>query len=301
MKITLMALSLALLSSAAFGALSLNPQKVVTPLINIFSDSNRILGAQSANVSVTTFNNRGVLRLNGERKIIAKSLYEKLKSQAEAVYQMIPKENQQETTFRMGTAFHIGSNLVLTNHHVLSVSRSNLNRCDDFQLKVRNTRSSFYKCKKVHFCSPERDLCLIEMESRSRNRKYSLDQGPALKLRAHLDSVDSEQEILTAIGNSMGLAIHASQGRGTSLSNFGRIFYAPLTQGNSGGPLLNSEGVVVGLVRAQSNSADPKLVNDVGPNAFNVAVPMDIVIDTIRQSGALDPETLEKFNASVIE
>ncbi len=63
----------------------------------------------------------------------------------------------------------------------------------------------------------------------------------------------------------------------------------------------NSEGEVVGLVRAQSNSADPKLVNDVGPNAFNVAVPMDIVIDTIRQSGALDPQTLEKFNASVIE
>jgi hypothetical protein len=43
----------------------------------------------------------------------------------------------------MGTAFHIGENLVLTNHHVLSPDRSNTQECGGLKLYANESRDIF--------------------------------------------------------------------------------------------------------------------------------------------------------------
>lgn len=53
-----------------------------------------------------------------------------------------------------------------------------------------------------------------------------------------------------AIGNPLGAVNVASEGIITKLSNDSIYFTAPINQGNSGGPLLNSKGEVIGIVTA---------------------------------------------------
>ena len=74
-------------------------------------------------------------------------------------------------------------------------------------------------------------------------------------------------------------------------------FWAPITKGNSGGALLNDEGVVIGVVKLQS-----KTLISTNPNeAYNVASPSDTVIRLVREALRDNPETLLKFNKSVVE
>lgn len=304
MKYCLWLTILTTLSTSALARFSLNPDKTVTPLLDIFSSGNKILRDSNVEVKVTTFSDKGVIKKNGGKTKIPKSQYDQLRLLGKSVLEMIEPEKSNKATFRMGTAFHIGNNLVLTNHHVLSVDRTNFSQCDDFQLKDPNS-NRFFACKKVHFCSTEHDVCLIEMDKLKQgpfNRKLvRLSDGPSLKLRSTYSPAEPDKVVLTAIGNSGGLGIHASQGRGFGTNFQGTVFYAPVSVGNSGGPLLDEQGLVVGLVYAQSKPEGFRGTNYVGMDAYNAAVSVENLISIIRDALNLDPETLGKFNASVIE
>jgi S1-C subfamily serine protease len=261
-------------------------------------------------VRVTNHSKRGEFIHHGGKKIIPKTEFEDMKKTASAVFEMIPdqRSNDDEKKGRRGTAFSIGENLVLTNNHVLDESFRNQNDCSDFQ--VQNSSGETFDCKEVHFCSAQHDVCLIEMAPIIKTKrdcfmcagtKYgvSLAQGPSLKLKAtySVDYQQSQDVVLTAIGNSGGHGIHLSRGRGITVVKDKTYFYAPITQGNSGGALLNAEGLVIGVVKLQSKiliSSDPN-------SAYNIAAPTELVIRLIRESLVNDPETLEKFNRSVVQ
>lgn len=289
---------------------SVVPDRIVVPSLDIFSRSNKVLSDGSVEVRVTTYNKRGDFIQNGSRQVIPAADFEHYKKLSSAVLEMIPNQNysDEEKKSRRGTAFHIGNNLVLTNAHVLDESFKNTTSCDDFE--VKDSFNETYACKVVHFCDAKHDVCLIEMKSKVKTKRectfcagtkvdVSLSQGPALKILSsfHPDPESWDQVITTAIGNSAGYGIHYSSGSGVTITDNRTYFYAPITKGNSGGALLNDEGLVIGVVKQQT---EVKLSHD-PHEAYNIAVPSDLVIKLMNDALADDPETLEKFNQAVVQ
>lgn len=303
---TLLTIAMALLSLEALASpLSINPDKIVTPLVDIFNPSNKKINDQKMEVRVSTYDKAGAISKGKAKLEMPMDKYLKAKKQASAVFRMIPSQNatSEDGMIYMGTAFHIGENLVLTNHHVLSHDRTNSTECGGFQLHD-NQNSDSFDCKKVHYCNAESDVCLIEMAPAkcclnmfcTKSVMIELKQGEALKLKAepvmNLETMDSM--VMTCIGNTMGLSTHYSQGKGMRLNGDQLSFFAPLRTGNSGGPLLGEDGLVWGLVKQESGVK-------VGPDAYNVALSMEKVISLMREQLVNDKATLEKFNKAVVE
>lgn len=301
-------LLLLLLTTLAFGR-SVVPNRVVTPNLDLFSRYNKTLPDGSVEVRVTTISKRGEFVQNGSKKNLPKETFDRYLKPSLAVFEMIPEQNNnsEERKYRRGTAFSIGNNLVLTNNHVLDESFQNTKDCADFQILDHSGET--FDCKTVHYCNPRHDICLIEMEPkivtkregcifcRGTKVELSLAQGPSLKLKSQYAPENKDAEILTAIGNSAGLGIHFSQGRGLMFNKDRTYFYAPITKGNSGGPLLNNEGLVVGVIKLQSKT----LIHTDPDEAFNIAAPIELVIRLVRDGLRDNPEILEKFNQSVVE
>lgn len=287
-------------------ARSIVPEHVVTPSLDLFSKRNKVLSNGDVEVRVTTFNKHGDFIQNGGRKVLPKTIYDKYVSLASAVYQTVPGPTSENKL--QGTAFNIGNNLILTNNHVLDESFRNTSSCDGFGLYDHDEEK--YECKKVHYCNPEHDICLIEMKPKKKTRRScffcagetyeaSLAKRPSLKLKNNYRPPyhDALKEIYTAIGNSNGFGIHYSEGRGAIINSEYIRFWAPSTSGNSGGPLLNKDGLVIGIVKHQTALTYSHDID----KTFNGAAPIDLTINLIRDALRSDPETLLKFNQSVIE
>lgn len=294
-----------LVSTSLFAAVV--PERVVTQPLSLFSSTNRTLSNGDVEVSVTGWDRKGNFKRAASRKVLTKTQYEAFRNLALPVLEMDPSlRKPSDRGNRHGTAFHIGNNLVITNHHVLDPSMESF-ACGDFQVKSND--GNVFRCKKVHYCSKdkEQDLCLVEMKTILKRdclfcgdvREVALADGPSLKLKSFYYPLSTQRpkELLTAIGNSAGFGIHLSQGTGMSFIQQRLLFYAPITGGNSGGALLNNKGEVVGVVRAQSTN----ILSSNPDKTYNVALPSEIAIRLIRDGLTSDPETLEKFNQAVVE
>ena len=302
MKILLLS---ALLSvNAMAGIKSIVPDKIVTPFVDIFSSNNKKISEDKMEVRVSTYNNSGEISRGKGKLEMALTDYVKAKLQSSAVFRMIPSSaslSEDGMTYQ-GTAFHIGENLVLTNQHVLSPDRSNSTECRGFQLHD-NVSSAVFSCKKVHYCNVEQDVCLIEMAETkrclnlfcSKSEKVALKSGPSLSLKSNPTMVaeSMDKKVMTCIGNTMGLGIHFSQGKGLRISGDRTYFFAPLRTGNSGGPLIGDDGLVWGVVKQES-------AEKVGANAYNVAVTMDKVIELMKEQ-VQDKAVLANFLKAVAE
>lgn len=269
---------------------SINPERSVYSFIDIFHKKTKTLENGDVRVYVTPYDEAGDLQPRKKYEInIAQSDYQRLKTLASAVFRSVPTSPtlyHGEKWIFEGTAFNIGNSLVLTNNHVLSRDFSNTTKCDSFRLKDDGGHS--YHCRKVHYCNPDEDLCLIEMKDTKRLRSY-----PTLKI-SNIPQPNDEETLVTAIGNTQGYGLHVSVGKGLRAKANGYDIYASLRSGNSGGPAIGPEGTVIGIVRTESH-------NKVGPYVSNNAVKMTKVIELIREALKDDTETLEKFNTAVIE
>ena len=289
------------------GAYSINPERTLTPLVDIFSSQNKRLDATKMEVRVSTYNKSG--ELSGSAKLqMPIAQYETALTQASAVFRMIPSSAVTvaggEGMIYEGTAFHIGHNLVLTNQHVLSPDRTNTTECGVFQLRGNNNDDVF-SCKKVHYCNATEDVCLIEMNPAKRCKNLlctkkefvELKNGPVLRLKAEptLDLALRDQSVMNCIGNTMARGIHFSQGRGLQLRGDMLYFFAPLRPGNSGGPLIGADGLVWGVVKLESGG------DKVSNQAYNIAESSEKVISLMREQLANDSVTLGKFNSAISE
>ncbi|KAB8138987.1 trypsin-like peptidase domain-containing protein [Gracilibacillus oryzae] len=152
-----------------------------------------------------------------------------------------------------GTGFAISEDgYILTNHHVIE---------DQFQLTVAFQEEGLFSGKVIEEY-PDIDLALIKVDG---------DNLPHLKLK-ELPTDSSVKDVLF-IGNPLRFNGIANQGDligETQLDSWAKPVYmleAPVYRGNSGSPVMNSEGEVIAVIFAtQRNEQHGKV---------GLAVPID--------------------------
>lgn len=209
-----------------------------------------------------------------------------------------------------GSSFSIGGNLILTNHHVISPNRDKDVECGSFELKTNDKDYETFKCKEVLFCETDRDFCLVEMKP---NKKKIKIDGIKKEVESHLSRIPSlkldasyalnvgpnySDKTFTSIGNSKGFGIHYGEGKILLKHQSDYYLYAPVTGGNSGGPLLNDKGHVIGIIKLQSQEFYGE--DYTGTIIYNKAVPIKEVVETLRQKLQNRPEVLAKINKALL-
>ena len=146
-----------------------------------------------------------------------------------------------------GTAFYVGGDLVLTNKHVAETDHISKS-CGFFNIKVEIPFSETVRCRKVHYCSPKFDFCLVEMFKLKNGDSLSDHLSPLVLADTH--GVDNIDEVY-AIGNAVGYGIQGSKGQGlyrnTANGEVDFVHFSPTFGGSSGSPLINEAGKVVGI------------------------------------------------------
>lgn len=145
---------------------------------------------------------------------------------------------------RIGTAFLVGQDMVLTNRHVLNYSAEDRNwECGLFSIKL-NHRDEKVNCKKVRFCSSRYDFCVVEMRPMQNGQSLGQEMKP-LRFSRTLPARNDAN--ILHIGNAAGLGIQASHGRGIRMRNGELFHFAPTLDGSSGAPIFNDRREVIGI------------------------------------------------------
>jgi len=188
-----------------------------------------------------------------------------------------------------GTAFYVGSNLILTNKHVAQTTY-HARECGKFEIDVAFPFKEKITCKEVQYCSMEYDFCLLEMNNFKNGD--SLDEHlPAFPLKDTKNINDIES--VYAIGNAVNFGIQGSKAskvyREVINNNFVQelelfIHYAPTFGGSSGSPLIDQNGDVIGINFAEKIYRAGRFRAEVGDKFYNLAVPMDIILKELREN-----------------
>ena len=143
-----------------------------------------------------------------------------------------------------GSGFVVGpEGFVVTNHHVIFPNR--YDRVNPADFMVRDVQGLTYSIDKFVYCDPDPDICILKIND---------TRLPALKLGD--SSAVKVGQVVYTIGSPQGYDFSFSNGLISGLRNYDGNkwlqFTAPISSGNSGGPLLNKEGQAIGVISWQA-------------------------------------------------
>lgn len=171
-----------------------------------------------------------------------------------------------DNTVSCGTGVYIGKGYILTNAHVLEYEEGQ--RClisiDNITAKLGQND----KLYKLEYVSSGRnvDLAILKVEDVSDFEQATLCKEPV-----------TTGEKVFAVGNAKGLGLSIVDGIVSNAKTIDKhgtqfvMFSAPVNHGNSGGPLFNENGQVIGVVTF--GLQDANLMN----YAISVATIMDFI------------------------
>ena len=172
-----------------------------------------------------------------------------------------------------GTGFVVGPDLVLTNHHVIE-------GCDRILVRTADNRN--LPVPQAPASDARRDLALLRVPG---------NPGPTLAFRAN--PVRRGESVVTYGFPLAGLLssgptlttgeVSALAGLADNQTQF--QISAPVQQGNSGGPLLDRQGNVIGVIVSKLNAA--RIAQRTGdiPQNVNFAVKGTEAVDFLRRNG----------------
>jgi len=195
------------------------------------------------------------------------------KGLVEMVKRIKPSVVHIETDTGYGTGFLVGANgVIVTNHHVIA---------DTSSATAVFSGGRTVVVTRVLATEPEKDLALLQLDPR-----VSALPSP-LRLR---ETLPEQGESVFAYGGPLGLndsvsdgiisAVRMRQAGGTRSSITLIQHTAPISPGNSGGPLLNSRGEVIGVNTLASFGKAQNL---------NFAVSSREVINLLNRAGIARP------------
>lgn len=187
---------------------------------------------------------------------------------------LIPFAERNDKYFSYGTAFSIGPNEFATAAHVLVVGLTS-----QFGLpSIRATDGKIYEIDRVLRFSLHEDLAVVSVKNGPATTTPQFNRAPAI------DSV------VYAVGNALGAGVVIRGGIHTSATpedDSGRWkwlrFSAAASPGNSGGPLLDDAGRVIGVVIGKSDNEN-----------LNFALPIANVLDAPKDKASFDVR-LQRF------
>ncbi len=132
-----------------------------------------------------------------------------------------------------GSGFIISPNgLIVTNYHVIETAE---------RVGVETSRGEKYSVDEVIDYSKEQDLAILKIDA---------ENLPTLPI-AQPDKIIEPGSNATVIGHPIGIKNSISEGVFSVIRAFNSIRYdqfdAPISSGNSGGPVLNEQGEVIGV------------------------------------------------------
>ncbi|WP_447971458.1 S1 family peptidase [Nitrospira sp. M1] len=195
------------------------------------------------------------LRFSVYEVVVPKIESPKIQYARDLPFHKLRYKEREEKYFSIGTAFFINDKELMTAAHVLNLKHFSL--LTNFH--IRDSDGRVYKIGHIKQFSSIRDMVVFELEQYPENI-LSLDVSKDVEIG---DTVFS-------VGNAQGEGLSFRAGQVASFTTepeYGKWkdirFTSPASPGNSGGPLLNVDGEVVGLI-IQKNASEN----------YNVAVPM---------------------------
>ncbi len=173
--------------------------------------------------------------------------------------ELIPYQARSDKYVSIGTAFAIGPNQYATAMHVLIAAFGDSRG----EPMLRDADGKLYPIAQITKGSTDQDFAV-----------FTLAKQPDRVAFLELNDKPELNETVYAVGNALGEGVVMREGNYTSDTpedESGRWkwmrFSAPISGGNSGGPLIDAKGSVIGLVRAMRTSE----------NTLNIAVPAALV------------------------
>jgi V8-like Glu-specific endopeptidase len=184
---------------------------------------------------------------NGIFEVVSLKLADNAVYKEEFPHDLIPFHIRKDKYHSLGTAFLIKENTFVSAAHVFNLEYQSL-LSDSFA--VRDTKGKLYKISNVEKYSNYRDLIQFTVEGdTSKYHKFDLAENY------------EEGDVVYAAGNALGEGVIFRKGSLTSFTyepidgKWKNIRYsAAASPGNSGGPLLNLKGDVVGIVTQKSSN-----------------------------------------------
>ncbi|MEO6967970.1 MAG: trypsin-like peptidase domain-containing protein [Rhodanobacteraceae bacterium] len=173
---------------------------------------------------------------------------------------LLPYQERTDKYYSIGTAFAIGHNRYVTAGHVLLAGVGSPWGAPE----LRDAKGKVYPIDKIEKFSLRRDFVVFSLAGQPGDAALDVDAKPALN------------EVIYAVGNALGTGVVIRDGLYTSDTPEQQDgswkwmrFSAAASPGNSGGPLLDKDGKVVGVVLAKSANEN-----------LNYALPIQQVLDS---------------------
>lgn len=184
---------------------------------------------------------------------------------------LLPYQERTDKYFSIGTAFAIGNNRYVTAGHVLMLAVGDLTGAP----ALRDAAGHVYAIDKIEKFSLQQDFVM-----------FSLKQQPSGNASLDINSKPALNSVVYAVGNALGTGVVIRDGLYTSDTpeeENGRWkwmrFSAAASPGNSGGPLLDQDGKVIGVVLMKSANEN-----------LNYALPISEVLNASDKQAVMDKQ-----------
>lgn len=189
---------------------------------------------------------------------------------------LLPFQQRNDKYYSIGTAFALGKNRYVTAAHVLQVGIDSLWG----EPELRDAAGHVYAIDKIEKYSLQQDFVVFSLVKPPAVKPLKVNQKPALN------------DTVYAVGNALGTGVIIRDGLYTSDTpedQDGRWkwmrFSAAASPGNSGGPLLDSKGRLIGVVLMKSANEN-----------LNYALPISAVINAPDHLAVIDKRIPYQFD-----
>ena len=184
---------------------------------------------------------------------------------------LLPYQERTDKYYSIGTAFAIGHGRYVTAAHVLLAGLDSLWGPP----ALRDSKGRVYPIDKIEKFGLRRDFVVFSLAAQPGDASLEIDSKPATN------------DVVYAVGNALGTGVVIRDGLYTSDTPEQQDgawkwmrFSAAASPGNSGGPLLDKDGKVIGVVLAKSPNEN-----------LNYALPIQQVLDAPDNQAVLDERT----------
>jgi serine protease Do len=194
--------------------------------------------------------------------------------------ELLPYQERTDKYYSVGTAFALGHNHYVTAQHVLMIAADSPTKT----IALRDASGHVYAIDKVEKFSAQKDFVV-----------FSLKEPPAYDVALNTNPSPALNSVVYAVGNALGTGVVIRDGLYTSDTPEdvnGRWkwmrFSAAASPGNSGGPLLDQQGNIVGVVLMKSENEN-----------LNYALPIREVLNA--PDHLADIETRRPYELDVLD